>query len=194
MALQDAVCEEGISRVKRPMCDLKAALRPFWSARLAVEPLLLLVVREKMPRKRLMSPVLASVACWWARRRLIRSWAGRQASSSCGCEAKVTERRIGICMYSAEGQLARGITGGKTESSRFGRIPEMLGVRDLLFVEAIGAGWEMLLVTVSSGLRCPCPASSEVDEEVVFEPVPRPDSSIRSSLRISASSAWISFL
>jgi len=131
------------------MCDLKAAFRPFWSAKLAVDPLLLEVVRENIPRNRFIKPVLASVACWWAKRRLIKSCAGRQASSNWGWEAKVTERLIGICMYSAEGQLARGITGGSTESRRLGSIPEILGV---LFLLAAGV-CEMPLVTVSSGFR-----------------------------------------
>jgi len=80
---------------------------------------------------------------------LIKSCAGRQASSSCGWEAKVTDRLMGICMYSAEGQLARGITGGSTESRRFGRMPEILGVLVLL---AAGV-CEIPLVTVSSGFR-----------------------------------------
>lgn len=57
-----------------------------------------------------------------------------QGSSRCGCELNVTECRIGAWVGLAEGQLARGITGGKTESRRSGRPPPMLGVRPLLLL------------------------------------------------------------
>lgn len=55
-----------------------------------------------------------------------------QGSSKCGCELNVTDRRMGTCVGSADGQLARGITGGRTERRSRGRVPPMLGVRPLL--------------------------------------------------------------
>ena len=46
----------------------------------------------------------------------------------------MTDLRMGTCIYSAEGQLARGITGGRTDRSKLGRMPDMLGVRALLLL------------------------------------------------------------
>jgi hypothetical protein len=43
------------------------------------------------------------------------------------------ERRMGIVMCSVLGQEARGITGGRTDSSNKGRVPEMLGLFDFVF-------------------------------------------------------------
>jgi hypothetical protein len=40
------------------------------------------------------------------------------------------ERLIGILICSVFGQLALGITGGRTESSKSGKVPEILGLWD----------------------------------------------------------------
>lgn len=51
------------------------------------------------------------------------------SSSSCGCELNVTDLRIVFLETAADGQLARGMTGGKTESNNNGKPSPMLGVR-----------------------------------------------------------------
>lgn len=44
----------------------------------------------------------------------------------CGCDENVTDLRIGICICCAEGQLALGMTGGKTDNKSNGNPPVML--------------------------------------------------------------------
>lgn len=87
-----------------------------------------------IPMIRSINPFRASaVACWCVNRKCNKSMAGKRAthdsSSSCGCELNVTDFRIAFTPTSADGQLARGITGGSTDNSSNGNPPPMLGVR-----------------------------------------------------------------
>jgi hypothetical protein len=74
--------------------------------------------------------------CWCVSRRLSKSIAGTCVpflSIICGCELKQIERLIGIVICSELGHEARGITGGKTDNSRRGSVPDMLGRFDFVF-------------------------------------------------------------
>lgn len=53
-------------------------------------------------------------------------------------------------MYSADGQLARGMTGGRTESNRYGKPPLMLGVLDF---GAGGVAYDISEMIDTSGCR-----------------------------------------
>lgn len=141
-------------------------------------------------------PFLASaVACWWVKRKLSKSMAGKRTiplpdeSSNCGSELNVTDLRIVIVMCSADGQLARGITGGNTDSNNNGKPPPMLGVRgfDCFELAPIIGPISHSLTTANSCLIIGGIDRLDEDVDELF-------SSIFSNFVISASSAAISFL
>lgn len=148
---------------------------------------------NSVPLIRFKRPMLASaVACWWVRRRFSKSMAGNRAkplcrqSSKCGCEQNVTDRRIGVMIvWSEDGQLARGITGGKTERSNNGNPPPMLGVRGSAFCVTPPV---ILSFTIAISCLIECNNEMSDDDDVEFE------SSNFCSFNISASNAAISFL
>lgn len=121
---------------KSPVSIFMWHLRAFaiWDGASEAVDVLRLGAREppKSPRILVKRP-LRSWFCWCVNRKFSKSMAGtlEPLSSTCGCELKHIERLMFMC--SELGHDARGITGGRTESSRRGRVPDTLGRHDFGF-------------------------------------------------------------
>lgn len=120
----------GKSPVNKFMCDFNA-FAMCDGANEAVEVFRLGAREPKRHLIRFKKP-LRSWFCWWVSRRFSKSMAGTREPfwSTCGWELKQIERLIGIVMCSALGHEARGITGGRTDNSRRGNVPDILGRLD----------------------------------------------------------------
>lgn len=104
--------------------------------------------------------------------------------SNCGCELNVTDLRIDeFGSVDVDGQLARGITGGKTDNNNNGRPPPMLGVRCCFDLDFSPSSFTTAnSCRISRGID---KSDDDVDDGV---------SSIFSSFPISMSNAASSFL
>lgn len=140
----------GSSPVNKFMCDFKAFA--MWDgANEAVEVFRLGARDPNRPFIRVKSPLL-SLFCWCVNLKFSKSIAGTRepfSSTICGCELKHIDRLIGIVMCSLLGHEARGITGGRTDKSRSGRVPEILGLADL------GLSPTLLSMTISGCKHAP---------------------------------------
>lgn len=124
----------GKSPVSILICDFNA-LAMWDGANEAVEVFRLGARDPNNPLMRFKIPLLSWFCCWLSLK-FNKSIAGTRApfsSTICGWELKQMERRIGIVICSAFGHEALGITGGRTESNKSGRVPEMLGRFDFDF-------------------------------------------------------------
>lgn len=124
----------GIRPAIIPTCSLRAEamLWPVGSAMEIADAFLLDVLLPKKLLNLLRKPWFSSRLL---RQRLYRSMLGWDFLFSLGCELKLTE--FLPRQASAEGQLARGMTGGRTDRRSMGRPPLMLGVRLSLFLSGL---------------------------------------------------------
>lgn len=196
---QDELVFELYSPVNKFMWDFRAFA--IWDgANDAVDVFRLGARDPNRPFIRFKNPLL-SLFCWCVNRRFNKSIAGTRepfSSTICGWELKHTDRRIGIVMCSVLGHEARGMTGGRTDKSKRGRVPEILGLADF------GLSPILPSMTISGCKHAPlnirkwnfqgeitliCGIMETWEDDVDDERF----SSIRSNLAISASRFAISF-
>lgn len=119
--------------VSKFICDFKAFA--IWDGANEAVEVFRLGARDPKRHLILFSSPLRSWFCWCVSLKFSKSIAGTRApfsSTIWGWELKQMERLIGIVMCSLLGQDARGISGGRTDKSKRGRVPDMLGLFDFV--------------------------------------------------------------
>lgn len=195
---------------KRPVniliCDFKAFA--MWEGANEAVEVFRLGARDPKRHLILLNSPLRSWFCWCVSLKFNKSIAGTRApfsSTICGWELKQMERLIGIVICSLFGHEARGMSGGRTDKRRRGRVPDMLGLFDFVgfspkspsmiisgckrkISSCTCSFWNWVIKISLRSFTLMCGIMETCDDDVDDERF----SSIRSNLAISASSVAIS--